>query len=173
MWKTGHGFIKSKMKQENALLAGEMSGHIFFKDRYFGFDDAVYAGCRFIEIIAQKKAQEENFSVSSFLKTFPSTVTSPEVRIPCPNEHKYRIVQELQEEFSAKPDVFTNPIDKVITIDGVRIVFNDGFALIRASNTEPVFTLRFEAGTQENLDDYQSKLLEIVDKKLRAIKVMP
>jgi len=167
MWKTGHGFIKSKMKQENALLAGEMSGHIFFKDRYFGFDDAVYAGCRFIEIIAEKKVREDNFNVSSFIKSFPNTITSPEIRISCPNEHKYRIVKELQEEFTSKPDVFINKIEKVITIDGVRLVFNDGFALIRASNTEPVFTLRFEAGTQENLDNYKSKLLEIVDEKIK------
>ncbi|HSA07214.1 MAG TPA: phosphomannomutase/phosphoglucomutase [Candidatus Gastranaerophilales bacterium] len=170
MWKTGHGFIKSKMKEENALMAGEMSGHIFFKDRYFGYDDAIYAGCRFIEVISQKKAENPDFSVSSFIDSFPKTFTSEEVRTPCPNEHKYRIVQELQQEFALKPDVFNNKIEKVIVIDGVRLVFKDGFALIRASNTEPVFTLRFEAGTQENLANYRTKMLEIVENKLKDIK---
>lgn len=170
MWKTGHGFIKSKMKQENALMAGEMSGHIFFKDRNFGYDDAIYAGCRFIEIIAAKKSKDLNFSVSEFIKSFPATFTSKEVRVPCPNEHKYRIVEDLQEEFSFMPDVFNNKIEKIITIDGVRLVFNDGFALIRASNTEPVFTLRFEAGTEENLENYRTKMLEIVEEKLQKIK---
>ncbi len=170
MWKTGHGFIKSKMKEENALMAGEMSGHIFFKDRNFGYDDAIYAGCRFIEIVAGKKADNPDFSVSEFINSFPRTFTSEEVRIPCPDEHKYRIVRELQQEFTDKPEGFCSRIEKVITIDGVRLVFNDGFALIRASNTEPVFTLRFEAGSQENLLNYRSKMLEIVDNKLQKIK---
>lgn len=171
MWKTGHGFIKSKMKEENALMAGEMSGHIFFKDRYYGFDDAVYAGCRFIEIISQKKAENPEFSVSEFINSFPRTFTSEEVRLSCPNEHKYRIVEKLQQEFASKPDVFISQIKKVITIDGVRLVFDDGFALIRASNTEPVFTLRFEAGSEENLQNYRAKMLEIVDNKLQEIKI--
>ncbi len=166
MWKTGHGFIKSKMKQENALMAGEMSGHIFFKDRNFGYDDAIYAGCRFIEIIADKKANDRNFSVSEFINSFPQTITSEEIRIPCPDEHKYGIVEELQEYFASKPDVFANKINKVITIDGVRLVFDDGFALIRASNTEPVFTLRFEAGSNNMLLGYRTKMLEILDEKL-------
>ncbi|OGI00117.1 MAG: hypothetical protein A2Y25_07420 [Candidatus Melainabacteria bacterium GWF2_37_15] len=169
MWKTGHGFIKSKMKEENALMAGEMSGHIFFKDRYYGYDDAVYAGCRFIEIVSSKKAENPNFSVHEFINSFPQTFTSEEVRLHCPNEHKYRIVEELQSEFASKPDVFANKINKVITIDGVRLVFDDGFALIRASNTEPVFTLRFEAGSSDMLLNYRSKMLDIVDEKLKII----
>lgn len=169
MWKTGHGFIKSKMKEENALMAGEMSGHIFFKDRYYGYDDAVYAGCRFIEVVAQKKAQDANFSVNEFVNSFPKTFTSEEVRIPCPNEHKYRIVEELQDYFGSKPDIFANKINKTITIDGVRLVFDDGFALIRASNTEPVFTLRFEAGSSDMLLNYRLKMLEIVEDKMKNI----
>jgi len=167
MWKTGHGFIKSKMKEENALMAGEMSGHIFFKDRYYGFDDAIYAGCRFIEVVGQKKTLDPKFSVHEFVNSFPKTFTSEEVRIPCPNEHKYRIVEELQQEFASLPDVFANKINKTITIDGVRLVFDDGFALIRASNTEPVFTLRFEAGSPDMLHNYRSKMLEVVEKKLQ------
>lgn len=172
MWKTGHGFIKSKMKEENALMAGEMSGHIFFKDRYYGYDDAVYAGCRFIEIISQKKAENPTFSVHEFINEFPKTFTSEEVRVPCPNEHKYRIVEELQQEFASKPDVFASKINDVITIDGVRLVFKDGFALVRASNTEPVFTLRFEAGSEDMLLNYRAKMLEVVDKKLTGLQIL-
>lgn len=169
MWKTGHGYIKSKMKEENAMMAGEMSGHIFFKDRYYGYDDAVYAGCRFIEVVSQKKAKDPFFSVNDFVNSFPQTFSSEEVRIPCPNEHKYRIVEELQEEFAAKPAIFAKKINDVITIDGIRLVFDDGFALIRASNTEPVFTLRFEAGSSDMLLNYRVKMLEVVEKKLNAI----
>ncbi len=172
MWKTGHGYIKSKMKEENALMAGEMSGHIFFKDRYYGFDDAIYAGCRFIEVVSQKKAEDSNFSVHEFVNSFPKTFTSEEVRLPCPNEHKYRIVEELQKEFALLPDVFDKKICKAITIDGVRLVFDDGFALIRASNTEPVFTLRFEAGSPDMLRNYRETMLKIVEGKLQDIKVL-
>jgi phosphomannomutase/phosphoglucomutase len=166
MWKTGHGFIKNKMKEENALMGGEMSGHIFFKDRYYGFDDAIYAGCRFIEIISQLRSESAKSSVSEFLNSFPKSITSKEIRFSCPNEHKYRIVKELQEEFSVLPNIFCNVIQQIIKIDGVRIVFADGFALIRASNTEPVFTMRFEASTKKNLDNYKQVMLSIVDKKV-------
>ncbi len=171
MWKTGHGFIKNKMKQENALMAGEMSGHIFFKDRNFGYDDAIYAGCRFIEIIGEKKSKDSDFNVSKFISSFPKTITSEEVRIPCLDEYKYKIAEELQKDFALKPDIFCNKIENVITIDGVRLVFNDGFALIRASNTEPVFTLRFEAATQENLANYKEKMFQIVEEKLQKFKM--
>jgi len=167
MWKTGHGYIKGKMKEENAILAGEMSGHTFFKDRYYGYDDAVYAGCRIIEIIASKKAKNPDFKISQIIDSLPQKFTSPELRIACPNEHKYRVVEELKAELSLKPDIFVSKIDDLITIDGIRLVFNDGFALIRASNTEPTFTIRFEAGTQENLDNYREKFLALLDKKMQ------
>jgi len=169
MWKTGHAYIKGKMKEENAILAGEMSGHVFFKDRYYGYDDAVYAGCRTIEIVASKKAQNPDFKLSQIIDGLPKKFTSPELRIACPNEHKYNIVEELKEFYSKKPDIFKNKIEKAITIDGIRLVFSDGFALIRASNTEPTFTIRFEAGTQENLDNYKEKFLAILDEKMSAI----
>jgi phosphomannomutase/phosphoglucomutase len=168
MWKTGHAYIKAKMKEENAVMAGEMSGHTFFKDRYYGYDDAVYAGCRIIEIVAAKKAKNPEFKLSDIIDALPKKFTSPELRIACPNEHKYDVVEELKEILSKKPDMFANKIEDVITIDGVRLVFNDGFALIRASNTEPTFTIRFESGTQENLDNYQQKFLALLDEKMKA-----
>lgn len=170
MWKTGHGYIKGKMKEENAILAGEMSGHIFFKDRYYGYDDAVYAGCRIIEIAAAKKAKNPNFKLSDIIDSLPKKFTSPELRIPCSNELKYRVVEELKADLSKKPDVFVNKIENIITIDGIRLVFSDGFALIRASNTEPTFTIRFEAGSQENLDNYQGKFLALLDEKMKVVK---
>lgn len=166
MWKTGHAYIKSKMKEENAILAGEMSGHIFFKDRYYGYDDAVYAGCRIIEIVAAKKAKNSEFKLSQIINALPKKFTSPELRIPCSNEFKYRVVEELKADLNKKPDIFVNKIENIITIDGIRLVFNDGFALIRASNTEPTFTIRFEAGSQENLDNYKEKFLALLDEKM-------
>ena len=167
MWKTGHAYIKTKMKEENAVLAGEMSGHVFFKDKYHGYDDAVYAGCRIIEIIAAKKAQNPEFKISDIIDSLPKKFTSPEIRTACPNEHKYNIVEELKSDLAGKPDIFVNKIEDVITIDGVRLVFNDGFALIRASNTEPTFTIRFEAGSQENLDNYRETFMTLLDEKMK------
>jgi len=169
MWKTGHAYIKSKMKEENAILAGEMSGHIFFKDRYYGYDDAVYAGCRIIEIVAEKKAKNPEFKLSQIIEALPKKFTSPELRIPCSNELKYKVVEELKADLNQKPDIFLNKIENIITIDGIRLVFNDGFALIRASNTEPTFTIRFEAGTQKNLDNYQEKFLALLDNKMKNL----
>ncbi len=167
MWKTGHAYIKGKMKEENAILAGEMSGHIFFKDCYYGYDDAVYAGCRIIEIVSAKKAANPKFKLSDIIDALPKKFTSPELRIPCANEYKYRVVEELKADLSQKPDIFINKIENIITIDGIRLVFNDGFALIRASNTEPTFTIRFEAGSQENLDNYKEKFLALLDEKMK------
>jgi len=167
MWKTGHAYIKGKMKEENAILAGEMSGHIFFKDKYFGYDDAVYAGCRTIEIVASNKAKNPEFKLSQIIDALPKKFTSPELRIPCANEHKYNVVEELKADLNKKPDIFVNKIENIITIDGIRLVFNDGFALIRASNTEPTFTIRFEAGSQENLDNYQKNFLALLEQKMK------
>lgn len=169
MWKTGHAYIKGKMKEENAILAGEMSGHTFFKDRYYGYDDAVYAGCRIIEIVSSKKLKDPDFKLSDIIDSLPKKFTSPELRIPCPNEFKYRVVDELKADLEQKPDIFASKIEDIITIDGIRLVFNDGFALIRASNTEPTFTIRFEAGTQENLDNYREKFLAVLDEKMKSI----
>ena len=149
MCKTGHGYIKEKMKETGAILAGEMSGHTFFKDRYYGFDDAIYAGCRIIEIIAKNKKNNSDFKIQDLLKPFDAVYTSDEVRFPCANELKKAVLEKLKEYVNNNRAMFGSEIKDIITLDGMRIVFDGGFALIRQSNTEPVFTLRFEAKTKD------------------------
>ena len=154
------------MKETNAVLAGEMSGHTFFKDRYYGFDDAVYAGCRIIEIVAKHKRENSEFVVEDLLKPFDEVCTSPELRLPCPNELKKPVLEGFKQYVNENQRCFGNPIKDIITLDGMRVVFDGGFALIRQSNTEPVFTLRFEADSSENTRKYEdlmvNKLLEII-----------
>ena len=139
MSAAGHSLIKKKMKDTNALLAGEMSGHICFADDYYGFDDAIYAACRIIRIVASSEKK-----VSEMLVDLPKTNSTPEIRIDCPDELKFKIVRELTESFRKQYSV--------IDIDGVRISFENGWALIRASNTQPVLVFRFEANTPSNLE---------------------
>jgi len=173
MCKTGHGYIKAKMRETGAVLAGEMSGHTFFKDRYFGFDDAVYAGCRIIEIIASRKKKHPNFKISDMLEPFNKVYSSQEVRLSCPNSLKKPTLEEFKKVIENNPDFFGVKINDIITIDGMRIVFENGFALIRQSNTEPVFTLRFEAGSKEQAQSFEelmvNKLLEII-KEISTVK---
>lgn len=163
MWKTGHGYIKSKMKETKAILAGEMSGHIFFKDRYYGFDDAIYAGCRFIEIAAKAKKENPNFKVSDLLASLPQAFTTRELRYPCKNELKKTILAELAKIVDEKPDMFGSKIKDIITLDGLRIIFDGGFAMIRQSNTEPVFTARFEAKDEQTANSYQAAMVKELD----------
>jgi len=151
MWKTGHSVIKAKMKVEKSVLAGEMSGHMFFADRYFGFDDAIYASCRLIEILAKTKKP-----LSSLLLDVPSTSVTPEIRVDCPDQQKFVLINKVIDHISllAKESHPTNPqlnILDVNTIDGIRVRFPDGWGLIRASNTQPALVLRFEASTPERL----------------------
>ena len=167
MCKTGHGYIKSKMKEVGAVLAGEMSGHTFFKDRYYGFDDAVYAGCRIIEILAEKKKANCSFKISDMLAPFKKMYCSSEVRLSCPNSLKKTTLEAFDNYVSKNPNFFGSKIKDIITLDGMRIVFEQGgFALIRQSNTEPVFTLRFEAVDCDTARRYEdlmvNKLLEII-----------
>ena len=140
MWKTGHSLIKQKMKEEKAELAGEMSGHMFFADRYFGYDDAVYASCRLLEIIA-----DTGKTISDLLSDVPKTYTTPEIRVECPDDKKFDVVQKVTEYFRERYDV--------IDIDGARVLFDDGWGLVRASNTQPVLVLRFEAMSEERLKE--------------------
>lgn len=170
MWKTGHAYIKSKMKEENSILSGEMSGHIFFKDRFFGYDDAIYAGARFIEIMAKKKAKNQDFKVSDLIASLPQTCTSKEVRQPCPHEFKNVVIENLSKAIEKNSMLFNDKIEKIITIDGLRIVFNGGFALIRASNTEPTFTLRFEAKTCKQLEAYKQALIGFIENNLNELQ---
>lgn len=139
MWKTGHSLIKKKMKETGALLAGEMSGHIFFADRYFGYDDAIYAALRLLEILAAKGAPH---SVKKLLEDVPPVVSTPEIRFETPDEVKFLIVEKVKESFRDYP---------VIDIDGVRVMFPEGWGLIRASNTQPALVMRFEAKDEESL----------------------
>ncbi|MFP3927968.1 MAG: phosphomannomutase/phosphoglucomutase [Desulfobacteraceae bacterium] len=142
MWKTGHSLIKQKLKEEDALLAGEMSGHFFFKHRYFGFDDAIYAACRLLEIISRSREP-----LSGYLSNIPRTFNTPEIRVECPEEQKFQLVDEVKKVLGDRY--------QVIDIDGVRVVFPDGWGLVRASNTSPVLVLRFEAQTEERLKEIQ------------------
>lgn len=160
MCKTGHGYIKSKMKETGALLAGEMSGHIFFKDRYFGFDDAIYAGCRIIEIVAKHKAQNPEFKMEELLEPFKKVYISKELRLPCPNEKKKVVLEKFKNCVEMHPKMFSDEILDIVTLDGMRIVFDGGFALVRQSNTEPVFTLRFEAKTQTLCEVYTKAMVD-------------
>jgi len=152
MWKTGHSLIKAKMKQERAVLAGEMSGHMFFADRYFGYDDAIYASCRLVEILA-KQGQP----LSALVADLPDTAVTPEIRVDLPDAIKFEVVRRVHERFAgyakAKQGVGSSRLmlRDVITIDGVRAVFEDGWGLIRASNTQPALVLRFEAVSPERL----------------------
>jgi phosphomannomutase/phosphoglucomutase len=138
MWKAGHSLIKGKMKEEKAVLAGEMSGHLFFADRYFGYDDAIYAAARLLEILSLTGKK-----LSDILADVPRTVTTPEIRIDCPDEIKFDVVRDVTEVFRKG--------HRIIETDGVRILFPDGWGLVRASNTQPVLVLRFESSTAESL----------------------
>jgi len=154
MWKTGHSLIKDKIKVEKAALAGEMSGHFFFADRYFGFDDALYAASRLIEIVKKKLSVDDDFAgVSSLFASLPKTFATPELRVDCPDTEKKAAVANLSEVFDAHRAGGQEPrIRDIITVDGLRIIFEDGWGLVRASNTQPVLVLRFEASTPERRD---------------------
>ena len=167
MCKTGHGYIKSKMKETGAVLAGEMSGHTFFKDRYYGFDDAIYAGCRIIEIIAKHKKSNPDFKLQDMLKPFDAVCSSDEVRFPCPNEKKKETLEKVKSCIEADKNLFGSEIKEIITLDGMRIVFDGGFALIRQSNTEPVFTLRFEGKTKEDCERYKNCMIATLESVLK------
>ena len=151
MSAAGHSLIKNKMRETGALLAGEMSGHICFADNYYGFDDAIFAACRVLQIVAQS-----NKKVSEMLADLPKTAYTPEIRIDCPDDQKFKIVRELTEIFREKYEV--------IDIDGVRVNFDDGWALIRASNTQPVLVFRLEAVTKERLKELVGVIKKQTDK---------
>jgi len=145
MWKTGHSLIKQKMKETKAELAGEMSGHIFFADRYFGYDDALYATLRLLEIVA-----DEGKPLSSLFVDLPRTFTTPEIRRECPDTVKFAIAGKLKERFVAT--------HTVIDVDGARVLFDDGWGLVRASNTQPALVLRFEALSEAGLSFIRSEI---------------
>lgn len=146
MYKTGHSLIKAKMKEEKSPLAGEMSGHVFFADRYYGYDDALYAALRLLEIISSGE------KLSSIAARVPRYFSTPEIRMEASDEEKFSIVEKLKKEFKSTYDV--------IDIDGVRVDFGDGWGLIRPSNTQPVLVLRFEAKNEKRLDEIKNLFFE-------------
>src|SRR3954454_4809675 len=145
MWKTGHSLIKAKMQETGAALAGEMSGHMFFADRYYGFDDALYSACRLLEIVANS-----GHPLSAQLADMPKTVTTPEIRFDCPDELKFTVVARARQELRAK--------HQTLDVDGVRVIFPQGWGLVRASNTQPVLVMRFEATTAGLLAEYRREV---------------
>ena len=156
MWAAGHSLIKDKMLKENAEFGGEMSGHIFFKDGYFGFDDAIYASLRLLLILSNT-----NQKITDMLSDVPKTFTTPEIRVDCPDEEKFEIVKKITADFKKEYDV--------IDIDGARVIFDGGWGLIRASNTQPVLVVRFEAETEEKLNNFKNIIYQRL-KKIPALK---
>lgn len=152
MWKVGHSLIKKKMAESGALLAGEMSGHIFYRDRFYGFDDAVYVTGRLLEILAKSPVP-----LSQMLKDWPPTLSTPEIRVECPDEVKFQVVEAVKHRLARRY--------KIIDVDGVRVIKEGGWGLLRASNTQPVLVMRFEAETQELLDQIKKEVEEILEEE--------
>ncbi len=153
MWKTGHSLIKEKMRETKAEVAGEMSGHIFFADRYFGFDDAIYASCRLLEILSRSQKP-----LSEMLSDVPKMYSTPEIRMECPEDIKFKAVEELTGYFK------TRNYD-VVDVDGARITFDDGWGLVRASNTQPALVLRFEAMSEQRRDEIR----QLIERELKNV----
>jgi phosphomannomutase/phosphoglucomutase len=160
MWKTGHSLIKDKMRRIGAQLAGEMSGHMFFADRYYGFDDAIYAAARLTEILSQDPKKP----LSGYLDSWPETHNTPEIRLDCPDSIKFRVVDRAVEYFKGLSGDF-----QVLDVDGVRINFSDGWGLVRASNTQAVLVLRFEAETEDRLREIRAFFEEPLQTWIREL----
>jgi phosphomannomutase/phosphoglucomutase len=152
MWKAGHSLIKAKMKEEHAELAGEMSGHIFFANRWLGFDDGIYSSARLVELLTRTDQP-----LSALLADVPRTFSTPELRVDCREEIKFEVVRRAQ--------AFFKKGYQAITVDGVRVVFPDGWGLVRASNTQPILVLRFEAITEARLE----AIRRLVEDRVTAI----
>ena len=149
MWKSGHSITKSKMQEEGALLAGELSGHIFFKERHFGYDDAIYAGARLLEILSKT-----GDGFGALLEGIPDLVNTPEIRLDCPETKKFEIVTAIADQFRGN--------HHVIDLDGARVLLDGGWGLIRASNTQPALVLRFEAENEKRLEEIKNQFMEKV-----------
>ncbi|WP_368921951.1 phosphomannomutase/phosphoglucomutase [Comamonas aquatica] len=154
MYKTGHSLVKARMKEVDSPLGGEMSGHIFFKERWFGFDDGTYAGCRLLEILSREA------DPSAVLNALPTSFSTPELNVACAEGEPHALTAELQ---ALAPAVFTAPA-QISTIDGLRVDWPDGFGLIRASNTTPVLVLRFEGQTEAALQRIEAQMLALLER---------
>ena len=157
MWKAGHSLLKAKMRETGALLGGEMSGHIFFKEQYFGYDDAIYAGARLLDILARSGKR-----VDQLLADLPPSHTTPEIRVDCPDDVKFALAERVRDRFRAAGR-------EIIDVDGVRVRFPRGWGLVRASNTQPVLVMRFEAETAEELSAYRREVEAAVAEARRAL----
>ena len=152
LWKTGHSLIKTKKDEEGALLAGrDERSHLLQADRYFGFDDAIYAALRLLEIVAASEVP-----LHELLADVPETFTTPELRVPCPDEKKFDLVQRVLEHFRATHDV--------VDVDGARVLFEGGWGLVRASNTQPVLVMRFEADSEARRDELRAEVEGVVER---------
>ncbi len=151
MWKTGHSHIKSKMAELGAPLAGEMSAHIFFKDRYYGYDDALYAAVRLLNVL-----EDEDAALTEIMDAMPKTVSTPEIRFDCPDERKFQMIADLQDRLKDRADV------TVHDMDGVRVQSDDGWWLLRASNTQPVLVARCEAADEAGLARLKAALAQAI-----------
>jgi phosphomannomutase/phosphoglucomutase len=140
---------RDKIREEKAVLGAEMSGHVFFADRYFGYDDAIYASCRLLELLSKTDRR-----LSQLLEDVPRTFITPEIRVDCPDEIKFEVVEKVKQEFRKGYPI--------IDVDGVRVRFGDGWGLVRASNTQPVLVLRFEAPTEQQLQEIKNHVEERV-----------
>jgi phosphomannomutase len=158
MWKTGHSLIKAKLKEINSPFGGEMSGHLFFGERWYGFDDAMYTAGRLLEILSRSK------NPSAELDALPTSFSTPELNVPCAEGEHHAVVAELLAQAADGRLKFEG--GQVGTIDGLRVDFNDGFGLIRASNTTPVLVLRFEGHTPEALHRIEEQFMAT----LRSVK---
>ncbi|HEY2842471.1 MAG TPA: phosphomannomutase/phosphoglucomutase, partial [Bryobacteraceae bacterium] len=156
MYKTGHSLIKAKMKEEHAELAGEMSGHMFFADRYLGYDDAIYAACRLIEIVAASGKP-----LSAQFAGLPKLVSTPEIRVDCPDEMKFQVVERVAQSLKGT--------HKLLEIDGVRVQYEHGWGLLRASNTQPVLVMRFEADSEDWLKKYRQEMESVLEDAKAAV----
>jgi phosphomannomutase len=164
MFKTGHSLIKAQMKKLDSPLGGEMSGHIFFKERWYGFDDGTYAGARLLEILSQ------DVNSSDVLNALPTSFSTPELNVPCKEGEPHQVTQTLLQQAKVRvqnhtlPGADKNPV--LCDVDGLRIDWSDGFGLIRASNTTPVLVLRFEGQTHEALSRIEKDMMQM----LRSVK---
>jgi phosphomannomutase/phosphoglucomutase len=149
MGKVGHSLIKARMRETGALLAGEMSGHLFFNDRYLGYDDGIYAGARLIELLGRNEVD-----LTTFLDELPNTVATPEIRIPCSDDTKFAVVEAAKEKLRVDYEL--------VEIDGLRLRTTDGWGLLRASNTQPALVMRVEAKSQESLADVRGIIESVV-----------
>ena len=157
MWRTGHSVIEEKIREEKAALGGEMSGHLFFADRYFGYDDAIYASCRLVELLSKTDKK-----LSRLLDDVPETFSTPEIRVDCPDEIKFKVVEEVKGQLEKGYPI--------IDVDGVRAQFGDGWGLVRASNTQPALVLRFEALTERRLYEIKALVEEKVQSALAGLR---